>query len=145
MQIWVSMTTFQTADVGLGGPGQPAPPRTRGRTKLFELSSDLLATIDRAGNFTDLNPAWQEVLGWPLNDLLGTRAIELLHPDDLRRTLELKGPDADSQPDIGRVRESVPVQGWRLPVVAVERPAGRRHLVRRGAGRDRPPQPRKAR
>src|SRR5262249_49409566 len=56
------------------------------RSQLFELSQDLLATIDSSGCFVDVNPAWERTLGWPTENLIGRRAVELLHPDDLRRT-----------------------------------------------------------
>ncbi len=32
--------------------------------RLFEMTSDLLATISLDGRFTLLNPAWEHVLGW---------------------------------------------------------------------------------
>ena len=56
-------------------------------SRLFELAQDLLATIDESGCFVDLNASWERVLGWPREDLIGRRAIELLHPDDIERTL----------------------------------------------------------
>ena len=33
--------------------------------RLFEMTSDLLATISHEGRFTLLNPAWEKVLGGP--------------------------------------------------------------------------------
>jgi diguanylate cyclase (GGDEF)-like protein/PAS domain S-box-containing protein len=57
--------------------------------RLFELANDLLATIDRAGRFTAVNPAWERVLGWSDEELLGSRAVDLLHPFDVERTLLL--------------------------------------------------------
>ena len=32
--------------------------------RLFEMTSDLLATISLDGYFTLLNPAWEQLLGW---------------------------------------------------------------------------------
>ena len=32
--------------------------------RLFEMTSDLLATISLDGRFTLLNPAWEQLLGW---------------------------------------------------------------------------------
>ena len=57
--------------------------------RLFELSRDLLATLDRDGRFLRVNPAWERVLGWPADELLDEVAIDLLHPEDLARTLSL--------------------------------------------------------
>ena len=37
--------------------------------RLFEMTSDLLATISLDGRFTLLNPAWEQVLGWTREEL----------------------------------------------------------------------------
>ena len=71
-----------------------------GRNELFELSIDLLATLDGAGRFTDVNPAAARILGWSRAELLGTRAADLLHPDDRERTLALNEGNADTMPDV---------------------------------------------
>jgi diguanylate cyclase (GGDEF)-like protein/PAS domain S-box-containing protein len=82
------------------GEQSPAPSAVRGRSELFELSIDLLATMDRAGRFTDLNPAAERILGWSREELLGRRAVDLLHPDDVGRTLALNVPQDDFVPDV---------------------------------------------
>lgn len=70
----------------------------RAHTKLFELANDLLATIDASGCFVDVNPAWEKVLGWSREELLGRRAVELLHAEDLETTLALN--DAADPPEV---------------------------------------------
>src|SRR5581483_7810057 len=72
----------------------------KGRSELFEMSIDLLATMDRSGRFTDLNPAAERILGWTREELIARRAVDLLHPDDRDRTLELNDPDAVTLPDV---------------------------------------------
>jgi diguanylate cyclase (GGDEF)-like protein/PAS domain S-box-containing protein len=57
--------------------------------RLFEMTSDLLATISLDGRFTLLNPAWEHVLGWTREELLARPMQELLHPDDAEQTLGL--------------------------------------------------------
>jgi diguanylate cyclase (GGDEF)-like protein/PAS domain S-box-containing protein len=57
--------------------------------RLFQLTSDLLATISLDGRFTLLNPAWNQVLGWTLDELLERPMQELIHPDDVEQTLSL--------------------------------------------------------
>ncbi len=64
------------------------------------MSIDLLATMDRAGRFTDVNPAAERILGFSRAELLGMRSIDLLHPDDRHRTLALDNPNAESVPDV---------------------------------------------
>ncbi|HEX4837617.1 MAG TPA: diguanylate cyclase, partial [Solirubrobacteraceae bacterium] len=54
--------------------------------RLFQTTSDLLATIDPDGRFTLLNPAWEEVLGWTREELMSRPMRELVHPDDVEQT-----------------------------------------------------------
>jgi diguanylate cyclase (GGDEF)-like protein/PAS domain S-box-containing protein len=63
--------------------------------RLFEMTSDLLATISLDGRFTLLNPAWEQLLGWTCEELRERPIRELIHPDDAEQTL---GPmlDGDS-------------------------------------------------
>src|SRR2546428_13952933 len=57
--------------------------------RLFEMTSDLLATISLDGHFTLLNPAWEHVLGWAREQLLARPIQELIHPDDAVQSLGL--------------------------------------------------------
>lgn len=57
--------------------------------RLFEMTSDLLATISLDGRFTLLNPAWEQVLGWTREELQAEPIQEHLHPDDVDQTLAL--------------------------------------------------------
>src|SRR5271154_2252987 len=55
--------------------------------RLFEMTSDLLATISLDGHFTLLNPAWEQLLGWTREELRGRPMREFMHPDDVEQTL----------------------------------------------------------
>ncbi len=55
--------------------------------RLFEMTSDLLATISLDGRFTLLNPAWEQLLGWTREELMARPIRELIHPDDVEQTL----------------------------------------------------------
>jgi diguanylate cyclase (GGDEF)-like protein/PAS domain S-box-containing protein len=57
-----------------------------GVTKLFEMTSDLLATISLDGRFTLLNPAWEHILGWTREELQSRPVQELVHPDDVEQS-----------------------------------------------------------
>src|SRR5437764_13750216 len=57
--------------------------------RLFEMTSDLLATISLDGRFTLLNPAWEQALGWSREQLMARPMHELIHPDDVEQTLAL--------------------------------------------------------
>jgi diguanylate cyclase (GGDEF)-like protein/PAS domain S-box-containing protein len=61
--------------------------------KLFEMTSDLLATISLDGRFTLLNPAWEQLLGWSRAELLAGPIEQFMHPEDVERTLALLHPD----------------------------------------------------
>ncbi len=56
-------------------------------TRLFEMTSDLLATISLDGRFTLLNPAWEQLLGWTREELRERPVRDFLHPDDAEQTL----------------------------------------------------------
>jgi diguanylate cyclase (GGDEF)-like protein/PAS domain S-box-containing protein len=70
------------SDEGQGGDGARI-------ARLFEMTSDLLATISLDGRFTLLNPAWEQVLGWTREELMARPMQELMHPDDVEQTLTL--------------------------------------------------------
>ncbi|MFP4324374.1 MAG: PAS domain-containing protein, partial [Anaerolineales bacterium] len=53
----------------------------------FDLARDLLCIVDAEGRFVRVNPAFQQVLGYAPDDLLGQFAFDLLHPDDRESTL----------------------------------------------------------
>lgn len=59
------------------------------RDRFFELSLDMLSVTDLDGRFVRINRAWETTLGYRADELIGTRAVELVHPDDLDRTLEI--------------------------------------------------------
>jgi diguanylate cyclase (GGDEF)-like protein/PAS domain S-box-containing protein len=68
-------------------PGAATALQGEGRiARLFEMTSDLLATISVDGRFTLLNPAWEQLLGWSRDELLAQPIQELIHPDDVQQT-----------------------------------------------------------
>lgn len=52
----------------------------------FRLSLDLMCIANLDGHFLRLNPAWESVLGYPLDALSGARFLDFVHPDDLVNT-----------------------------------------------------------
>jgi diguanylate cyclase (GGDEF)-like protein/PAS domain S-box-containing protein len=72
-----------------GGGAYPALQGEARIARLFEMTSDLLATISLDGRFTLLNPAWEQVLGWTIEELKARPMQELVHPNDLEQTLPL--------------------------------------------------------
>ncbi len=55
----------------------------------FDLSLDLMATLDAQGRFRDLNPAWAGVTGFQRDDLAGMALGDLIHPDDRSDLLDV--------------------------------------------------------
>jgi len=65
--------------------------------RYFENSLDLLCIADTNGIFLRLNPEWENVLGYKLEDLQGRRFLDLVHPEDLERTLAAVSALADQR------------------------------------------------
>ncbi|HET6997596.1 MAG TPA: diguanylate cyclase [Solirubrobacterales bacterium] len=53
--------------------------------RFFELSHDMLSTSNLDGHFVELNAAWER-LGYSTEELRAIPFIELVHPDDRKRT-----------------------------------------------------------
>ena len=52
---------------------------------LIDLAQDKIAVIDEAGRFRYLNAATRDLLGYDPDELVGTDAFDLVHPDDVNR------------------------------------------------------------
>ncbi|MCC6489397.1 MAG: PAS domain S-box protein [Candidatus Hydrogenedentes bacterium] len=53
----------------------------------FTHSLELLSISDAQGRFRRLSNAWEEALGYPIEELIGKPYLELVHPDDVVSTL----------------------------------------------------------
>lgn len=62
--------------------------RTEELDRYFSSSLDLLCIADTDGYFHRLNPEWENVLGYRIEDMEGRRFLDFVHPEDLDRTLE---------------------------------------------------------
>ena len=123
---------------------------------LTDNAFDLVAEMDSEGRFTYANPRYEEWLGRPGATLIGTRGLDLVHPEDRERTLAwFRAEDTPGRGDApdrtgaspGRRLAMGGDQQRRLP--GGRGSPGRRELARRhqahGARRDPPPHPRRAR
>jgi diguanylate cyclase (GGDEF)-like protein/PAS domain S-box-containing protein len=54
--------------------------------RFFDLSHDMLCTADMNGYFVELNAAWQDSLGYTPEELRAAPFVELVHPEDRKRT-----------------------------------------------------------
>src|SRR5919106_758652 len=55
---------------------------TEERDRFFALSMDMLSIVYLNGRFQRINPAFQQVLGFSEEELMGMSLFELVHPDD---------------------------------------------------------------
>ncbi|HEY6730555.1 MAG TPA: sensor domain-containing diguanylate cyclase [Solirubrobacterales bacterium] len=55
--------------------------------RFFELSHDMLCTMDEQGRCREVNGAWASHLGYSPEELRGTRLLNLTHPDDHEQAL----------------------------------------------------------
>ncbi len=56
--------------------------------QFFNVSIELLCISNTDGYFLRLNPAWETVLGYSLEELMAYRFLDFVHPDDISRTQE---------------------------------------------------------
>jgi diguanylate cyclase (GGDEF)-like protein/PAS domain S-box-containing protein len=85
------MSTHAQTSHGVMHEGEPRNGGS-GIARLFEMTSDLLATISLDGRFTLLNPAWEQLLGWTRDELQAGPIEQFMHPEDVERTLALMHP-----------------------------------------------------
>jgi diguanylate cyclase (GGDEF)-like protein/PAS domain S-box-containing protein len=57
----------------------------------FDLSQDMLCTMDLEGRCIEVNGAWRRNLGYREDEMRGKRLLELTHPDDHERALAEAG------------------------------------------------------
>ncbi|KYG04824.1 hypothetical protein BE21_44595 [Sorangium cellulosum] len=57
------------------------------RERFFSLSLDLLCVAGTDGRFKDLNPRWEQVLGYSLDELMSRPFLDFVHPDDRAPTI----------------------------------------------------------
>jgi PAS domain S-box-containing protein len=53
----------------------------------WQLSPEILGVANAEGFFESSNPAWASVLGWSQEEVRETPLLDLVHPDDVARTL----------------------------------------------------------
>lgn len=86
----------------------------------FDLSQDMLCTLDSGGRIVELNSAWERNLGYTAEELRGTLLVDLAHPDDRERAIA----------EAIRVFKGIPATGLENRVFAK---AGSLHWLRSSA------------
>jgi len=80
----VSLTVVMLLVTGIVNAQARADKRAR---RFFELSHDMLCTMDEAGRCREVNGAWVRHLGYSPEELRGKRLLDFTHPDDHERAL----------------------------------------------------------
>ncbi|BAQ66871.1 PAS domain S-box protein [Geminocystis sp. NIES-3709] len=62
--------------------------KTEELDRFFSLAIDLLCIANMDGYFIRLNTEWEKVLGYPINQLEGSKFLDYVHRDDLASTLK---------------------------------------------------------
>ena len=53
------------------------------RQRIFEVSLDMLCVLDFNGCFKEINPAWERILGWKIDELKGKPWLDIVISEDL--------------------------------------------------------------
>lgn len=69
---------------------EEARQRTLERDRVWTVSQDLLCVLDHQGVLRSVNPAWSSLLGWSEEQLTGRSSEELVHPDDLAPSIDIR-------------------------------------------------------
>ena len=56
------------------------------RNRLFNHALDLMCIADNGGHFIEINPAWEDALGWTKEELLAKPYMDFVHPEDREAT-----------------------------------------------------------
>ncbi|HBY01278.1 MAG TPA: hypothetical protein DEG92_01835, partial [Rikenellaceae bacterium] len=100
--VWIETTTqFQTAangDIEVLGVSRNVQKRKEAELefknkneeleRFFSLALDLLCIADTDGYFHKLNKSWENTLGYNLKDIVNTRFLDFVHPDDVKKTMD---------------------------------------------------------
>lgn len=68
------------------------------RDRLYNVSNDMLATIGFDGELLHINPAWEKILGYKTEEILGKTLYEVSHPDYKNREdyVVKRSPDGET-------------------------------------------------
>jgi PAS domain S-box-containing protein len=57
--------------------------------RIFNYSIGLNAVSNFEGYFIKLNPAWEQLLGWGMQEMMSKKFVDFVHPEDLQKTLDV--------------------------------------------------------
>ncbi len=66
--------------------------------RLYELSVDMMCVVDQQGRFVRVNPAFERILGYTPEEMLGKPGTHFIHEDDVQATIDIFVPVLAGQP-----------------------------------------------
>jgi diguanylate cyclase (GGDEF)-like protein/PAS domain S-box-containing protein len=69
--------------------------------RFFDLSQDMLCTLDAEGRIVEANEAWEQFLGYRSEELQGRRLLDLTHPDDHEHAVAEAIAVFNGEPSVG--------------------------------------------
>ena len=94
--VWVTTDAVPLLDAagnltGYSGTSSDITKEKTSRDELenfFAVNLDLLCIADFAGNFIKVNKAWEEILGYSVEELQRRKFFDFVHPDDMTATID---------------------------------------------------------
>lgn len=74
--------------------------KTEELDRFFALALHLLSIVDGEGRFIRLGRQWENVLGYPLAEMKGSRFMDYVHPEDVESTLAISNQLAQDRPSL---------------------------------------------
>lgn len=68
---------------------------------IMDNSLDVICAVDGDGRFVEVSAASSKLWGYPPSELIGRGYADLVHPDDLARTVQVAGAVTAGQPAVG--------------------------------------------
>ena len=56
----------------------------------FDLSLEMLGTVNKEGYFVEINNIWEQTIGWSIEELLNKPYLSFVHPDDHEATMKIR-------------------------------------------------------
>ncbi len=100
--------------------------------RFFAVSQDLMCIADRDRKIVAVNPAFETVLGWPAEDLVGMSFADFIHPDEVAAIdlAHMEVLDGKSLVDlVNRFRKSDGSYLWILWTASIDRARGMTYAV----------------
>lgn len=66
----------------------------------FSVNLDLLCIVDTNGYFLKVNKAWEMILGYPVEELVGARFFDYIHPEEISETYKVLASLRDNQEQV---------------------------------------------